>query len=183
MDARLKALQELYDALPTVACQGKCANACGAIDMSVAEHGRIVELGYLIPRMTEELAQRWRDDEPLHCPALNRQTLRCEVYEARPMICRLWGVADSMPCPHGCKPTRELNDSETYSFLFASMRDGGGSISSALGFAEIVERADEFLEQLKDPEVGPLIARFIRGDRSVEEQLARIYQERNGRAR
>lgn len=36
------------------------------------------------------------------CPAL--QSGRCEVYEVRPMVCRLWGAVEGMQCPYGCVP-------------------------------------------------------------------------------
>ena len=37
--------------------------------------------------------------------ALDEVHGRCTVYAARPMICRLWGVAQGMACPWGCQPT------------------------------------------------------------------------------
>lgn len=171
-DPRLTELRKLYDQLPELACQGKCANSCGGIDMSKAEHDRIVELGYLIPHFTPELAARWQANEPVHCPALNRQTLRCDVYEDRPMICRLWGMSSDleiMKCPHGCKPTRTLDMVELYEFLLASLRAGGGSAAKEAEFSE--EELEHFIESLKDPEIAPLMARFIEGDRSAEAEL------------
>ncbi|NUS02078.1 MAG: YkgJ family cysteine cluster protein [Nonomuraea sp.] len=161
----LDQLQELYDSLPTIACQGKCANSCGPIDMSTAEHTRIVELGVLIPTFTVEASQRWADQEPLHCPALNRQTLKCDVYEARPLICRLWGVADSMPCTYGCQPSRVLSDVETYELMLRSFEIGG---HRQLRPDSEMRR---MLDMLVDPTVGPLMSKFIRGDRSVESDL------------
>ena len=164
MDARLKALQEIYDALPEIACQGKCWNSCGPIDMSTAERERIVELGYLIPTFTEEASKRWANNEPLHCPALNRLTKRCEVYEARPLICRAWGVAESMPCEHGCKPTRYLTDHEMYELLMASMVAGG---HPQLNEADVAA----FKRAIEDPEIAEMMGKFIRGDRSVEDDM------------
>lgn len=165
LDARLERLRELYDSLPTISCLGLCANSCGPIDMSKAEHERIVELGVLIPTFSPEAAHRWANQEPLHCPALNRQTLKCDVYEERPMICRLWGVTDSMPCTYGCKPTRSLDDVETYELLIQSYEVGG---HRAFGQGDNLR---DMIDMLKDPTVGPLMSRFIRGDRSVEQEL------------
>jgi len=170
----LEQIRELYKQLPEIACKGLCANGCGGIDMSRAEHERIVELGVFIPRFTEELARRWQANEPLHCPALNRQTLRCDVYEDRPMICRLWGLAESMRCPNGCKPTRELTDAETYAFLLQTFKLGGGSASG-----QPTPGIDEFLEQLRDPELGPLLSKLMRGDRSVEPRITELINRRN----
>jgi Fe-S-cluster containining protein len=50
------------------------------------------------------------------CPYLEDE--RCSVYEVRPLICRLWGVVDSMPCLWGCQPEpRYLTTEEGYAFL------------------------------------------------------------------
>lgn len=164
LDARLERLQELYDSLPTIECKGLCGNSCGPIDMSQAEHERIIELGVLIPTFTTEASQRWANQEPLHCPALNRQTAKCDVYEARPLICRAWGVAESMPCTYGCKPDYYLTDKEMYRLLLESFEIGG--------HRHPVDGDDrKMLELLDDPVIEPLMARFIRGDRSVEHEL------------
>lgn len=173
MNARLKSmidqLEEIYASLPEIDCKGDCWNSCGAIDMSTAERQRIVQLGVLIPVFTEEWARRWQNDEPVHCPALNKQTLRCDVYEARPLICRLWGLGEGlMACPNGCKPTRVLDDVELYQLIFKSYLAGGHS-----DFTK--QQGEEFIAVLKDPQVGPLMVRFIRGDRSVEPLLKSVF--------
>ena len=173
----LEKLQEIYDSLPTmIDCKGLCWNSCGPIDMSTAERDRIIELGVLIPTFTEEASQRWANNEPLHCPALNRQTLRCDVYEARPLICRLWGATESMPCEHGCKPTRYLNDVEQYKLLLQTFRIGGHQ-----RFDDGQEH-EEMLAMLEDATVGPLMAKFIRGDRSVQGELQAAIDEYRKRA-
>jgi hypothetical protein len=38
---------------------------------------------------------------------------RCSIYQDRPLICRLYGVAEGLPCPHGC-----------LSFKTITMREG-----------------------------------------------------------
>ena len=40
--------------------------------------------------------------EALSCPHLGENG--CEVYDERPLICRLFGTTPSLPCPHGRKP-------------------------------------------------------------------------------
>lgn len=43
---------------------------------------------------------------------------RCAVYDIRPMICRLWGLSEDMPCPYGCVPEGGLLPvEEGYAFL------------------------------------------------------------------
>lgn len=50
---------------------------------------------------------------------------RCSVYEIRPLICRLWGITRSMPCPYGCKPDRVVEDDEAMLMLHEADRIGG----------------------------------------------------------
>lgn len=44
--------------------------------------------------------------------ALLRRDGACSVYVDRPLICRLWGVVETMPCPFGCRPERWLSEQE-----------------------------------------------------------------------
>lgn len=103
-DVRAMALLDaLYRELPTLACQQKCQSCCGPIEMTRVEWGRIVKkLGYEprlpLPRTQAELSR----PGALDCPML-RSGL-CSVYGMRPLICRLWGVIETMPCPWGCQP-------------------------------------------------------------------------------
>lgn len=36
------------------------------------------------------------------CPALKRH--KCSIYEVRPLVCRLWGIDETVRCPLGCEP-------------------------------------------------------------------------------
>jgi hypothetical protein len=38
----------------------------------------------------------------LNCPYLGKNG--CEVYEERPLICRLFGTTPKLACPHGKRP-------------------------------------------------------------------------------
>ena len=85
----------MYASLPTVVCQGPCAESCGPIACSQAEADRM-----------EAVAGRPLEfTSGLRCGYLDEVQRRCTVYTARPMICRLWGVTESMACPWGCRPT------------------------------------------------------------------------------
>ena len=94
-------LERIYRAIPTVACKGLCAESCGPIDMSPTERRRIEDRGVDIPTPATYFANK--DSE---CAALVDN--RCSVYTDRPLICRLWGAVESMPCPHGCEVTPGL---------------------------------------------------------------------------
>lgn len=41
------------------------------------------------------------------CPFLEAE--RCSIYEERPFMCRVWGVADGLTCPHGCEPDERIS--------------------------------------------------------------------------
>jgi len=161
----LARLEALYAELPEVACQGKCQTCCGPIDMSPGERLRIRSQGVEIQPMTSARVRAWErqqkyDDEgePLWCNALNLDTGLCEVYEIRPMICRLWGTGTGeMACPHGCKPTRRLSDIETMQFLLRAMAAGGGfteaeyaRMQALFDDPEMARRTAEYMEA--DPE-------------------------------
>lgn len=63
-------------------------------------------------------------DAPM-CSALTADH-RCRVYEARPTICRLWGVSEVMPCDHGqCFTALPLTGEETAAVLARSLQIGG----------------------------------------------------------
>ncbi len=59
------------------------------------------------------------------CPYLDIETKRCTVHENRPLICRLYGVSEGLPCPHGCKPNpRYLTRDEARHYTLESIRIG-----------------------------------------------------------
>lgn len=97
-------IDKIYAELPSIACQGKCYDSCGPIAMSRVEWQRIIKRKGYEPRATS-----------LTCPLLVSN--RCSVYQIRPLICRLWGVAEGMECPWDCKPERYLTKVEAYDFL------------------------------------------------------------------
>lgn len=99
-------LQAVWEQIPAIACKGLCANACGPIDASAREKQRLRERGVrLVPRA--QALRALESTGTLRCPALT-DTDRCLLYEDRPTICRLFGVQQAMPCPHGCRPDGEL---------------------------------------------------------------------------
>ncbi len=96
----LEALDALYAALPTILCKKQCQASCGVIVMTRVEWLRLQRyMGY-----------RPKDKCTLVCPLLRRGC--CSVYPVRPLICRLWGVSELMPCPWGCIPERWVTDAE-----------------------------------------------------------------------
>lgn len=114
-------LERIYRAAPQVECKGLCSDTCGPIVMSREERSRIAQRGVIIPPPDSALANLI-DNPDYRCPALD-DNQRCSVYEDRPLICRLWGAVQSMPCPHGCevKPGL-LMDAGAQSLIGRSLR-------------------------------------------------------------
>ena len=107
----------LYARIPKINCRQKCQEYCGAV----------VQLGAYTEAERPEVERAVREAEivrsagtsKLACDALDLHG-RCTIYEARPAICRLWGVAEGMaPCPHGCEAERILTQAETNEILTA----------------------------------------------------------------
>lgn len=99
------ALEALYSRVPKIACKGLCIGSCGPIGYSEAERARLGHIGH----------------DPIHmlCHKLDGMG-RCTIYNRRPLICRLWGVAEEMPCPFGCVPERVLSAREGHDLLNAA---------------------------------------------------------------
>jgi Fe-S-cluster containining protein len=120
MDARLA---ELYARIPRIPdCDGRCWTSCGPVGMSDRERQRIRAAGTRITPYEQAMAS----PERFWCDALTSDK-RCKIYELRPLICRLWGAVESMPCVYGCQPEGGyLSDAEGYRLIAESMRAGGG---------------------------------------------------------
>ncbi len=95
-------LEALYAQVPDAGCKGLCAAACGPIGMSVREQQRLRQAGYRVPQPEQALQEVLRDPE-WSCPALTAEE-RCGAYDARPMLCRLYGAAEGLRCEYGCEP-------------------------------------------------------------------------------
>ncbi len=110
---RLRVLRDVYAAVPAVGCKGLCWNACAAIPVSELELEAMEQAaGRPLARLDIEVgdAHAVVGGADLACPALVMR--RCSIYEARPLICRLFGVAEGLECPHGCAPERVLSRDE-----------------------------------------------------------------------
>lgn len=92
-DRAVERLEALYASLPSIDCRMLCHPACGPIVMSAREH----------ERLAREHGAR-ETDADLVCPYLERASGLCGAYEVRPMICRLWGVVETMRYEWGCVP-------------------------------------------------------------------------------
>jgi hypothetical protein len=133
-------LARLYAEVPDVECLGRCQDSCTAIGMSVRER-RVAEdaLGGPVTCAPDGV-----------CSALGADG-RCRIYDRRPMVCRLWGAAEAMPCPHGCRPRDggTLLTHEGAGLLQAAAHQAGGPGS----MREVGREMDILVRALqRDPE-------------------------------
>ena len=104
-----QALEALYAQVPMIACQRLCTHSCGPIGMTYLE-ATLIRQATTLPMTVKS--------QSITCPLLRRGA--CMVYHYRPMICRLWGVIASLPCPHACRPERMLTEDEANQLLTAT---------------------------------------------------------------
>lgn len=126
------ALEALYARVPKVDCKGKCTPTCGSITISTRERQRAREAGVTIRSKQEMTARREYD-----CAALVEG--RCTIYSVRPMVCRLWGASEVIPCRFGCRPepgSQLLGAAETYWLVIAAMQAGGTTDKDIAAFTE-----------------------------------------------
>jgi len=79
--------------IPSFACKPGCHDCCGPVTTSSEEMARLPVKSAL----EHEIALAH-----LNCPHLGKNG--CEVYNERPLICRLFGTTPQLPCPNGNRP-------------------------------------------------------------------------------
>lgn len=125
--ARFEKLDALYATLPTVACTGQCAGACGAIPLTDAEARRLQVTAHQKPR-TLPLAATDQDGAAKERCVYLTPTDRCRVHDVRPLICRVYGVLSALSCPFGCVPSAWLDDVRFLRLAQAVERIAGGRV-------------------------------------------------------
>lgn len=154
---RVRALEAVYARLPKLNCQGKCQACCGPIGLTKVEHDRMAERGRPMPRLLD-MHDGTLFSQSMQCPQLAGNG-RCTVYAIRPMVCRLWGLVESMKCPHGCVPEGGFLSEREGHLLFRDALEAGGSQ---------VPAEEQLVKRLDDPEVmnqaSAIMARGSRND-------------------
>lgn len=135
---------DLFARIPKVACKGNCGRdrwntCCGPIGCSMTEavlleqyDGKTcdwVDAGHGNVMMNLPAATG------LTCPHLGLDG-RCTAYEARPIICRVFGAVRALACPWGCKPDRWMSDAEVAELMLEA------SLRSALVVEEVNKVVD-----------------------------------------
>ena len=85
------------DKIPPFACVPGCHDCCGPVPASSWERAQLPA----VPKLTRLAALAHLD-----CPHLGPQG--CTVYDQRPLLCRIFGTVESLPCPHGRRPAKML---------------------------------------------------------------------------
>jgi hypothetical protein len=87
----------------------------------------------------------------------------CAVYDVPPMICRLWGIAEAMRCPHGCRPTGDwLPDQTAIDVLLDSLAAGGSPLTTVMS---------QLRTMVAQPELRQAVGRLLRGDRAAQAEV------------
>lgn len=111
-------LDEIYAQIPTIACTRRCFRTCGVIPMAESEAKRIAR--HRLPIVACGSGVHMFDAPLDVCPALRGRD--CTIYQDRPLICRLYGVAEGLECRWGCKPERYLTREESHALLNETRR-------------------------------------------------------------
>ena len=86
-------IRDLRGQIPSFDCIEGCNDCCGVVPWSRWE------------RLQVERNKQVEEEEI--CPYSSPRG--CEVYEHRPIFCRLFGTVRGLECPHGCGPRTLLS--------------------------------------------------------------------------
>ena len=87
----------LRELIPSFECEPGCHDCCGPVTASSEEMSR---LPVKSDAEHDAALAEW------NCVHLGPQG--CQVYEQRPLICRLFGTTASLPCPRGRGPAAPI---------------------------------------------------------------------------
>ena len=93
-------MKDLYDKIPPSQCKEGCFACC-------------VQMIQYTP--SEYRAMGSYDYNGI-CPHLDTENARCKVYNARPLVCRLYGTSELLRC-EDCTAERFLDEEETRAIL------------------------------------------------------------------
>lgn len=146
-------LGAVYARIDSVArCAGchRCATRCADAIPFVSEEWQAVRAWVCEQVPAERLARvlgedkcfAWDSEGLAHsraCPLYDRADARCMVYPVRPLVCRLLGVVEWMPCPIGM-PLERLAEGPEWMARYAAL--GPRSVDEWLREAPLRGRED-----------------------------------------
>lgn len=141
--SREEQLRQLWAQIPTINCQGLCADSCCSMWQTHTEQ-------QVIRRHTGVTLPLIHAGAPCRALTVLR---RCSVYDHRPIICRLWGATPSMRCDYGCIPEGGfLTDRQAYEIIArAAEIDGDHDTAEQIraGFRRDPDAAERFLRAMQ----------------------------------
>lgn len=93
MSCTSRKIDHLRRQIPGFACVPGCHDCCGPVTASSEEMARLP---------VKSIAAHDAALADFNCVHLGPEG--CEVYDQRPLICRLFGTTPSLPCPRGRGP-------------------------------------------------------------------------------
>lgn len=102
-------LARAYAKVPYLACKGLCHASCGIIPLLGKERELAERISHEHVDQIPILATVTIYDEKRECCPFLHPSGRCSIYDERPLMCRVWGVAEGLTCPHGCEPEERMN--------------------------------------------------------------------------
>lgn len=87
-----KTIKYLRKQIPSFLCLKGCTECCGLIFFSSWEWDQVKD-----KKMVTNIT----------CPYASNKG--CDIYEQRPIICRLFGTVPKLKCPYGCGPFKLLS--------------------------------------------------------------------------
>lgn len=93
MTSNIQKIKFFRQRIPAFECVPGCHDCCGPVTTSTDEMARL-------PEKSDE--DREVALANLDCPHLGKNG--CEVYDERPLICRLFGTTPQLVCPNGRRP-------------------------------------------------------------------------------
>jgi len=97
MSCTNRKIDHLRQNIPSFACVPGCHDCCGPVTASSEEMARL-------PVKSDAEHDAALDE--LNCVHLGPNG--CEVYDQRPLICRLFGTTPRLPCPNGRGPEQMI---------------------------------------------------------------------------
>jgi len=98
--------------IPSFECVPGCHDCCGPVRITTTEIARLPEKSEL---------ERKAALDAWSCPYLG--AAGCEVYDERPLICRLFGTTPQLVCPNGKRP-KEMIEPAVEQEIFEYLKGG-----------------------------------------------------------
>lgn len=120
MKSKYRKLEALYREIPDIDCKGLCHESCTIIPAAKIEIKRARERTGGNPfnpaAYLKEMQQSLIETPKIpKCKSLSDG--KCTMYNIRPAICRLYGVAEGLECHYGCKPKTQISKKNAHDLI------------------------------------------------------------------